>query len=101
MNEKINKIINLENLRSEGIVKNVLNIHDVEDSSEILSNFKKMTFLQVLQQNFIDFKNQDYQALTSLKNYLGERWGFQYAFNYFFTCWLILPVIVALPCAVT
>ena len=53
----------------------------------------------VLKQNFVDHKAQKYDALTSTKNYLGERWGFQYAFMNFYTSWLILPAVFGFMCS--
>lgn len=52
----------------------------------------------ILKQNFYDRSYQEYHALTSIKNYLGERWGFQYAFMNFYTCWLIFPAIGGMVC---
>lgn len=40
-----------------------------------------------------DDKEQDYLAITAIKNYLGERWGFWYAFIYFFSTWFSIPAL--------
>ena len=47
----------------------------------------------MLKFNFIDWKPNEYHAFTAIKNYLGERWGFIYAFKNFYTTCLILPAI--------
>jgi len=52
----------------------------------------------ILKQNYIDLHFQEYHAVTSIKNYLGERWGFQYAFMNFYTCWLIIPAMAGTIC---
>ena len=65
--------------------------------SEIELKFSKTTFMQFLKQNLWDFSPQEYGALTSIKNYLGERWGFQYAFMNFYTSNLMFPALVGLP----
>lgn len=36
--------------------------------------------------------------MTAIKNYFGERWGFQYAFMNFYTTWLLLPSLGGVAC---
>lgn len=47
--------------------------------------------MQFFKQYFIDNRPQQYFAITAIKNYFGERWGFQYAFMDFYTTWLFVP----------
>ena len=52
----------------------------------------------MLKLNFIDHRYQEFHAISSIKNYLGERWGFQYAFSQFYTAWLVIPATLGLIC---
>jgi hypothetical protein len=51
-------------------------VHDLNEQNDILEKFGDLNAWMILKQNFVDLSFQEYHALTTIKNYLGERWGF-------------------------
>ena len=73
----IKKVIPIYDLKKEGkTIKDYQFIHDLNEQNDILEKFGELNVLMILKQNFIDLYFQEYHAITTIKNYLGERWGF-------------------------
>lgn len=72
-------------------------IHDMNAVADVEEKFRETQVWDFIKQNFYDNGYQEYHAITAIKNYLGERWGFQYAFMYYYTAWLIIPSVFAIP----
>jgi len=51
-------------------------VHDLNEQNDILEKFGELTVMMILKQNFKDTNFQEYHAITTIKNYFGERWGF-------------------------
>lgn len=49
--------------------------------------------LPLMWQFFKEGSHYDYNELSAIKNYFGEKIGFHYAWVSFYTAWLIIPVI--------
>ena len=81
-------------------MKQIFNIHDMTGINEVQTNNQNTTIIQMVKNYFMDTKIQEYRGLTSIKNYFGERWGFQYAFMDFYTAWLVIPAVLSVPCAI-
>lgn len=41
-------------------------------------------------------RREEFNALNALKNYLGERHGFLYAFKNYYTAWLTIPALLGI-----
>jgi hypothetical protein len=74
--KKLSSAISLQELRKKRVLLRDFNIHDLMSLSEIESKFTQTSVWQMIKQNYWDISPQEYGALTSIKNYLGERWGF-------------------------
>lgn len=95
---EIEKALNISEYQRKKTLIRYQFIHDMNEWSDIEEKFRETTINGFLSQNYYDGDYQEYHALTAIKNYLGERWGFQYAFMYFYTSWLITPAVGGFIC---
>jgi len=72
----INKAMSLSELSSKGALMRWICLHNMHEQNDFQLKWHQASVFDVLKQNFVDHKAQKYDALTSTKNYLGERWGF-------------------------
>lgn len=68
--------------------------------SDIEHKFRATSWREMIEQNIRDDKKQTYNALTTIKNYIGEKYAFQYAFLYFYTTWLSIPSFFGVICQI-
>lgn len=97
--EIIRKVINVDELTRKKILIKIFSVHDMGAHSDIEDKHAQTSWWSIIKQNFLDHKYQEYNAATSIKNYLGERWGFIYAFKYFYTSWLLIPAVMGIFCS--
>lgn len=72
----VRKVLDLPELQRKQIVLQIIRIHDWYAIADIEQKFKETKILQFFKQYFYDSKPQQYFAITAIKNYFGERWGF-------------------------
>jgi len=91
----INRILNLEQLKQRKIVTQLILLHDPKFQTKIRKFWWKWIPQPIpyLKQYLFEGKKYKYNELTVIKNYLGPKHGFYFAFLSFYTTWLI-PVAV-------
>jgi hypothetical protein len=72
----LKRIIDLNEFKRKGILEEIILPHDWMAICDIQQKFESTSILSFLIHNFIDNYYQEYHAITAIKNYLGERWGF-------------------------
>lgn len=72
--------IDLPDLKRKKIVLDQYFMHEFYSIADIEQKYMNTSWKDTFKQSFRDDKPQTYYALTALKNYLGERWGFHFAF---------------------
>ena len=65
----------------------------MNESQDIEQKFKKVGVFELMKQMLTESQKMDYTQLIAIKNYFGEKVAFEYAFQTFYTCWLIYPAI--------
>jgi hypothetical protein len=94
----IETVLNLDELKRKQILVKSFFMHDMGAISDIREKYKQTSVWNMIKMTFTDYKYQEYHAFTAVKNYLGERWGFQYAFYTYYTTYLSIPSVFGLIC---
>lgn len=96
---KVNSILDLNMLKSEGLVQSYFMMHSASGISEVRKRWitsPKWFWPQPLNQiddYLIEGKSQNFNSVTSLKQYLGEKISFYFAWRSFITCFS-LPLAI-------
>lgn len=96
---KVNSILDLHMLKKEGLVESFFMMHSSSGISQIRKKWiisPKWYWPQPLNQlddYLMEGKSQNFSSVTSLKQYLGEKISFYFAWRSFNTCFL-LPIAI-------